>query len=138
MRNLFPILGGLPNENYRCFGAAVWLTAESDSEIIRQVQTASNFLIGSNIDKEDIVWINIFETPISIHGLVAAENNKFWRLPDYLIDQVNEGVTVLAQNTTGGRIRLPSARKVHAVNGMKVFSKLETISRICRGFLHLS
>lgn len=84
----------------------------------------SNFLVGSTIDKEDIVWINILETPISIHGLAVAENNKFWRLPDHLIDQVNEGVTVLAQNTAGGRIRFRTDSPYIAYRAKPLFTGL--------------
>ena len=65
----------------------------------------TNFLNGSKIAKDDIVWINILEKPISIHGLAIKEGGRFWRLPEDLYDQVNEGVTVLAQDTAGGRIR---------------------------------
>lgn len=64
-----------------------------------------NFLIGSKITREDITWINILESPISIRGLAVTKEGKFWRLPEDLIDQVNEGVTVLAKHTAGGRIR---------------------------------
>lgn len=65
----------------------------------------ANFLAGSKISKEDIMWINILDAPISIHGLAVTEPGKFWRLPEDLIDHVNEGVTTLARHTTGGRIR---------------------------------
>lgn len=65
----------------------------------------ANFLAGSKIDKEDIVWISILEEPISLHGLAVHEPGKFWRLPEKLIDQVNSGVTQLARHTAGGRIR---------------------------------
>ena len=65
----------------------------------------SNFLTGTKIDKSDIVWFSILEKPISVHGLAVAEEGKFWRLPAPLIDEVNEGVSVLARHTAGGRIR---------------------------------
>ncbi len=64
-----------------------------------------NFLAGSQIDKDDIVWVNILEEPISIRGLAVAKPGKFWRLPEDLYDKVNEGVTGLSQHTAGGRIR---------------------------------
>ena len=65
----------------------------------------ANFLAGSKIDKDDITWISILESPISIHGLAVAEPGRFWRLPAPLIDEVNEGVSVLGRHTAGGRIR---------------------------------
>lgn len=64
-----------------------------------------NFLAGTKIAKDDITWISILESPISIHGLAVAENGRFWRLPEGLIDQVNPGVSVLGRHTAGGRIR---------------------------------
>lgn len=37
----------------------------------------ANFLAGSSIEKDDIIWINILEAPISLHGLAVTENGKF-------------------------------------------------------------
>ena len=65
----------------------------------------ANFLAGSKIDKTDIVWTGVLESPISIHGLALAEEGKFWRLPENLIDNVNNGVSELGRHTAGGRIR---------------------------------
>ncbi len=68
-------------------------------------QIDPNFLIGSKIDKTDVVWMKATDAPLRIHGLAVAEGEKFWRLPEYLIDNVNEGVCTLARHTAGGRIR---------------------------------
>ena len=65
----------------------------------------ANFLEGSTIDKTDVVWMNVLDEPIALHGLAVTEPGKFWRLPEPLIDNVNDGVTVLAHHTAGGRIR---------------------------------
>lgn len=65
----------------------------------------ANFLKGSKITRDDITWVNILESPISIRGLAVTEEGKFWRLPEDLIDNVNEGVSVLGRHTAGGRIR---------------------------------
>ncbi len=64
-----------------------------------------NFLTGSSIDRDDIVWLSILDAPIAIHGLAVTEPGKFWRMPEPIIDQVNDGVSVLARHTAGGRIR---------------------------------
>ncbi len=64
-----------------------------------------NFLMGSTIDKPDVVWMSATDAPLSIHGLAVAGDGKFWRLPEDLIDNVNEGVCTLARHTAGGRIR---------------------------------
>jgi len=68
-------------------------------------QIDPNFLIGSKIDKTDVVWMKATDAPLRIHGLAVAEGERFWRLPEYLIDSVNEGVCTLARHTAGGRIR---------------------------------
>ncbi len=68
-------------------------------------QIDPNFLIGSQINKTDVVWMKATDAPLSIHGLAVVEGEKFWRLPEYLIDNVNEGVCTLARHTAGGRIR---------------------------------
>ena len=66
----------------------------------------SNFLEGLMIDKTDIVWINILEKPIEIRGLAVTLPDKFWRLPEELIDQMaNKRIKILAKHTAGGRIR---------------------------------
>lgn len=64
-----------------------------------------NFLIGSQIDKTDLVWLNVLDAPFSIHGLAVTEKGKFYRLPEPLVDQVNDGIKSLGRHTTGGRIR---------------------------------
>lgn len=64
-----------------------------------------NFLRGSSIDRSDVTWLSALDAPFSIHGLAVAEPGRFWRLPEWLIDNVNDGVTALARHTAGGRIR---------------------------------
>jgi lysophospholipase L1-like esterase len=64
-----------------------------------------NFLAGSRIDREDIQWISILSEPIAVHGLAVAEEDKFFRLPEEIVDRVNEGICVLGRHTAGGRIR---------------------------------
>ena len=64
-----------------------------------------NFLAGSRIDRTDIRWVNVLESPIRLHGLAVAEPGRFWRLPEGLIDEVNEGVSAMARCTAGGRVR---------------------------------
>lgn len=65
----------------------------------------SNFLAGSNIDKPDIVWMNVLDAPFSIHGLAVTKPGAFWRLPENVINTISDGVSVLARHTAGGRIR---------------------------------
>ena len=64
-----------------------------------------NFLEGSEITRTDVAWRNALQSPFAIHGLAVAEEGKFWRLPESLIDNVNPGISSLARHTAGGRIR---------------------------------
>lgn len=82
----------------------------------------TNFLTGSKITKDDIIWINILEEPISIRGLAVVKEGVFWRLPEDLYDQVNEGVTVLAKHTAGGRIRFRTDSPYIAYRAKPLFS----------------
>ena len=68
-------------------------------------QVDANFLKGSGMNRTDVAWLSALDEPFAIHGLAVAEPGRFWRLPEYLIDNVNEGVSVLARHTAGGRIR---------------------------------
>lgn len=49
--------------------------------------------------------VNILDAPIEIRGLAVTEPGKFYRLPESIIDKVNDGVTGLAKHTAGGRVR---------------------------------
>ncbi len=64
-----------------------------------------NFLIGSQIDKTDVAWHNIPSAPFAVHGLAVVEKDKFYRLPENVMDTISEGVTSLSRHTAGGRIR---------------------------------
>ena len=50
-------------------------------------------------------WYAITDEPLKIYGLAVREKGKFLRLPENIIDQVNPGVTNLARQTAGGRVR---------------------------------
>ena len=52
----------------------------------------SNFLAGSKITRQDIVWYPIWEAPIRIYGLAHTEPEKFWRLPESLMGEISEGL----------------------------------------------
>ena len=64
-----------------------------------------NFLAGSQAAREDTAWLDLLDAPLTLHGLAVAEPGRFWRLPEEIIDRVNDGVTHLAKHTAGGRVR---------------------------------
>lgn len=63
-----------------------------------------NFITESQLPKE-LEWFNCQENPFSIHGLAECTKERFWRLPEEIIDTISEGVGSLAKHTAGGRIR---------------------------------
>ena len=52
-----------------------------------------------------MIYTSILESPIEISGLAVAEGDRFFRLPEDLIDHVSEGVSVRARHTAGGCVR---------------------------------
>ncbi|MFA6948066.1 MAG: SGNH/GDSL hydrolase family protein [Eubacteriales bacterium] len=54
-------------------------------------------------------FISILSSPLELRGLALAREGCFWRLPAELIDKVNDGVTGLAKNTAGARVRFRTA-----------------------------
>jgi hypothetical protein len=64
-----------------------------------------NFITDSALPQKDIRWINCQHNPIQVSGLALCQGERFWRLPESIIDKINEGVTSLAKHTAGGRIR---------------------------------
>ncbi|MCL2519013.1 MAG: hypothetical protein FWF15_10665, partial [Oscillospiraceae bacterium] len=50
-------------------------------------------------------YYNCLENPIKIYGLAVTEPGKFHRLPDDVINTVNDGVSGLAKHTAGACVR---------------------------------
>ncbi|MBR6523437.1 MAG: SGNH/GDSL hydrolase family protein [Clostridia bacterium] len=63
-----------------------------------------NFKINSRIEKTDIKFYNVDETPFKIYG-IFKENGKYRRLPESVAKKVSSGVHVLHTHTTGGRVK---------------------------------
>ena len=63
-----------------------------------------NFNVNTQIDKEDILFYNVQESPFEVYG-VFTENEKFRRLPEDVARTVSSGVYALHTNTAGGRVR---------------------------------
>ncbi len=49
--------------------------------------------------------LDLFKTPVSLHGFDAQGVKNLWRLPPDLQDRINLGVAKLCKNTSGGRVR---------------------------------
>lgn len=50
-------------------------------------------------------WFSLTDAPLTLHGFAVKEKGKFYRLPESIIDKVNPGVTALANDAAGCRIR---------------------------------
>ena len=50
-------------------------------------------------------WYDLTDAPLQIHGLAVKEGKKFFRLPEEMMDQVNDRIPRLATYPAGGRIR---------------------------------
>lgn len=63
-----------------------------------------NFLVETNINKDDICFYDIEDGVFQIYG-VFKENGLFRRMPETVAARVNKGVQTLHTNTAGGRVR---------------------------------
>ena len=50
-------------------------------------------------------WFDLTDAPLQIHGLAVKEGTKFFRLPEEILDKVNDRVTWLGTYPAGARIR---------------------------------
>lgn len=62
-----------------------------------------NFLVCS-FEDEDACWYDASSYPFDVYG-VLEEDGAFRRLPAAVADNVNDGVSYLAANSAGGRVR---------------------------------
>ncbi len=67
-------------------------------------QIDRNFLVQTELKKEDIAFYDVMEAPFCVYG-VFYENGMFRRLPEAVARTVNDGVYRLHTNTAGGRVR---------------------------------
>lgn len=77
----------------------------------------SNFEIKTQIDKKDIKFHKIDESPFKIYG-VFKENGKYRRMPENIARNVSDGVYVLHTNTAGGRIRFVTDSQYVAIHAI--------------------
>lgn len=65
-----------------------------------------NLKVETNIQRDDLVWLNVREAPFMIHGLYhPTEPGAFHRLDPEVAKATNEGVAGLNWHTAGGRVR---------------------------------
>lgn len=65
-----------------------------------------NLKVETNIQRDNLVWLNVREAPFAIHGLYhPTEPSAFHRMDPAVADAANEGVSGLNWHTAGGRIR---------------------------------
>lgn len=74
-----------------------------------------NFVVETNIEKDDIRFYNADESPFGIYG-VFRENGKYRRMPENVAKSVSEAVYALHTNTAGGRVRFVTDSSYVAIN----------------------
>ena len=67
-------------------------------------QIDKNFVVQTNLNKEDICFVNALEAPFSLHGLMY-EDGGYRRMPLAAAQSVSERVTALSTSCAGGRLR---------------------------------
>ena len=77
-------------------------------------QIDRNFLAGSSIESEELEWYLLPDERFEIRGLAEAKDGMYYRLPECIVDRVNEGVCTLGRHTAGGRIRFATDSTVIA------------------------
>ena len=77
-------------------------------------QIDRNFLAGSSIESEELEWYRLPDERFEIRGLAEAKDGMYYRLPESIVDCVNEGVCTLGRHTAGGRIRFATDSTVIA------------------------
>lgn len=78
-------------------------------------QIDSNFKIETGLNKTDIRFYDVKNTPFEVAG-VFYENGAFRRMPESVAKTTSEGVAFLNTNTAGGRIRFITDSPYVAVN----------------------
>ncbi len=63
-----------------------------------------NFVVETNIERENIKFYNVNEAPFKVYG-IKHDGERFRRMPKEAGDAVSAGVGYLAMNTAGGRVR---------------------------------
>lgn len=74
-----------------------------------------NFEVKTEIEKDDIKFYNIEDTPFKVYGLMR-EDGKYRRMPEDVAKSVSEGVQRLHTNTAGGRVRFVTDSKYVAIH----------------------
>ena len=74
-----------------------------------------NFIIDTNIDKENIVFYDSIEAPFKTYG-VFWKDGKYRRMPRSVADSVNDMVGRLSERTAGGRVRFVTDSRFIAIS----------------------
>lgn len=83
-----------------------------------------NFKIETSIQKDDICFMNVLQTPFKVYG-VYHEDGKFRRMPEAVAATVSPAVLRLHANTAGGRVRFVTDSPYVAIK-----AKMGAISRM--------
>ena len=84
-----------------------------------------NMVVRSKIENVDVNWYDVRQAPFSIHGLYEPLTEPYFRrVPAEVADATGEGVSLLSQETTGGRVRFSTDSAYVAIR-----AKLRVVGR---------
>ena len=83
-----------------------------------------NFKVETNIDKDDIRFIDVRQDPFKVYG-VYYEDGKFRRMPEAVAATVSPAVLRLHANAAGGRVRFKTDSPYVAIK-----TKMSSICRM--------
>lgn len=74
-----------------------------------------NFIIKSDIEKDDIRFYNVEDKPFKVYG-IFKEDGKYRRMPGDVAKNITRGIDALHTNTAGGRVRFKTDSQYVAVH----------------------
>ena len=75
-----------------------------------------NFIVNEDIDSKGINYYKIPNDNFDLYGVFYDyKNGRFTRMDQDIADQVNDGVKILASNTSGGRLRFSTDSDVFSI-----------------------
>lgn len=90
-----------------------------------------NLEVKTNINKEDIVWLDAAEEPFVVYG--AASVNPYLRVSMDVASSVSSAIAELAKNTSGIRVRFKTDSSyiaIHCIrNGGSLFSHMPVLGK---------
>lgn len=100
-------------------------------EIMDISKIDKNLEVKTNINKDDIIWLDASQKPFVVYGAVSTE--PYLRIPLDIADKVSPAIIALAKNTAGIRLRFKTNSPyiaIHCIrNGGSLFSHMPVLGK---------